>query len=92
MTPAEKRAYRAGLGSPEGIDPDDEDMVDAALLATPDGTGGTLWKPARLQDIYDLPARTLRLYMAYRSGLAKAANRPTPVERSGSIGGVQLAR
>lgn len=51
-------------------------MLDAALLATPDGTGGTLWRPARLQDVEDLPDRVLRLFLAYRAGQANRTQRP----------------
>lgn len=95
MSPAEARAWRAGAGRLRSdgtvwtVDPEDEDMVDAALLAMPDGMGGTLWHPASLQDVYDLPDRTLRLYMSYRAGMASAAGRATP-ERSGTIGGVKV--
>ena len=90
MTRAETRAFRAGSGSVEGIDPEDEDMVDAALLATPDGMGGTLWRPSSLQDIYDLPDRVLRLYMAYRAGMASAAGKEASAPKSGSIGGKKV--
>lgn len=44
-------------------------MVDAAMLAYPDGMGGTFWRPARLDDIHDVPFRTLHLFHAYRAGL-----------------------
>ena len=91
MTRAETRAFRAGSGSVDGIDPDDEDMVDAALLAMPDGMGGTFWRPSSLDDIYALPDRTLRLFMAYRAGMASAANKEAPAAKTGAIGGKKLA-
>ena len=43
-------------------------MVDAARLATPMGDGSILWHPATLQDIYDIPSRTLLLFDFYRVG------------------------
>ncbi len=49
-------------------------MVDAALLATTDASGGILWRPSTLQDIYDTPSRTLRLFFAFRAGQNAAAN------------------
>jgi hypothetical protein len=64
----QKHAWLAGIG--EGrIDPEDEDMEHAALLALPDGMGGHLWHPATLDNILDLPYVTLHLYLAYRSGM-----------------------
>ena len=90
MTRAEMRAFRAGAGSVDGIDPDDPDMEDAALLATPDGLGGSLWRPSSLQDIYDMPSRTLRLFFAYRAGQASAMSKEPPAAKAGSIGGVKL--
>ena len=47
--------------------------MDAALLASTDASGGLFWRPSSLQDIYDVPARTLRLFMAYRAGQGVAA-------------------
>jgi hypothetical protein len=79
----------AGLGGTT-IDPEDEDMVDAALLAMPDGSGGILWRPSSLQDIYDLPDRVLRLFMQYRAGQSAALANKTPAVASGTIGGVEV--
>lgn len=80
---AADRAYRAGAGTTT-IDDQDEDMVDAALLATPDASGSPLWRPSRLDDIYDLPDRVLRLYLSYRAGQAGRGSRPAAF---GTIGG-----
>jgi hypothetical protein len=41
--------------------------MDAARLASPVGDG-ILWHPARLQDIWDVPSRTLILFDFYRAG------------------------
>lgn len=90
MTPAERRAMRAGAGSYEGIDPEDEDMVDAALLAMPDSMGNAWWRPSRLTDIDEMPHRTLKLFLAYRAGLAQAADREARVEKTGTIGGKKV--
>lgn len=65
-------------------------MVDAALLASPDGMGGIWWKPARLDDIHALPPRVMRLLMAYRAGTSYQATREAPAVKSGSIGGKKL--
>jgi hypothetical protein len=65
-------------------------MIDAALLAMPDHMGGTLWRPSSLQDIYDLPERTLRLYIAYRAGQSHAMSKAQGGGKSGTIGGVQV--
>ena len=90
MAPAEARAWRAGAGEAD-VDSSDADMVDAALLATPDGMGGTLWHPSRLEDIHALPPRVLALYFAYRAGAAHAANKKEqPVEKKGEIGGKKV--
>ena len=59
-------------------------MVDAALLATPDASGSPLWRPARLDDIHDLPDRVLRLYLSYRAG---QAGRGRQASAFGTIGG-----
>ena len=45
------------------LDDDDDDMLDAALLASFE------WRPSSLADIAEMPERTLRLYVAYRNGL-----------------------
>lgn len=63
-------------------------MVDAAILATPDAAGGVLWHPSRLQDVYDLPDRVLRLYLAYRAGQS-SRSQPQSVP-FGEIGGVPV--
>lgn len=43
--------------------------MDAARLAAPVGDG-ILWHPTSLQDIYDVPSRTLLLFDFYRLGAA----------------------
>lgn len=71
---------RAGQGLTR-LDPDDEDAVDAAMLYA------MRWRPARLEDIYDLPALVLPLYVAYATGAGKAASTP---KAAGTIGGVPV--
>ena len=61
-------AYEAGAGRGP-LDPDDDDLQDAARLASPVGEGGILWHPATLDDIYAIPARTLLLFDHYRLGM-----------------------
>lgn len=46
------------------LDDDDEDMLDAALLASFE------WSPSSLGDIDDMPERVLWLYVSYRNGQA----------------------
>ena len=65
------------------LDHEDEDMVDAALLATADSSGGILWCPSTLQDIYDIPSRTLRLFFAFRAGQNVAASNAVKVAKHG---------
>ena len=65
-------------------------MNDAALLAMPDASGGVLWHPATLDDVYSIPARVLSLYVAYRAGQASTANKDAPTGNSGTIGGVKV--
>ena len=98
MAPDEARAYRAGAGDldpatqkPWTLDHEDEDMVDAAMLGSPDGMGGSWWKPSSLEDIHALPPRVLRLFMAYRAGISYASTREKPPEKTGTIGGKKLA-
>ena len=62
-----RAAYDAGAGRGD-IDTSDEDMMDAARLATPVGES-ILWHPSSLQDIHDVPARTLLLFDFYRMGM-----------------------
>lgn len=56
-------------------------MLDAVLLAQLE------WRPARLEDIHELPDRTLRLYLAYRAG---QQNRRSTPAGWGTIGGVPV--
>lgn len=49
------------------MDTDDDDMVDAARLATPVGDG-ILWHPSSLADIDAVPSRTLLLFDLFRHG------------------------
>ena len=65
-------------------------MVDAALLSTLDGNGSPLWRPASLQDIYDLPDRTLRYFSAIRAGQSFAMERSRGGGKQGTIGGVKV--
>lgn len=65
-------------------------MQDAALLAMPDGMGGTLWHPSSLQDVYDMPDRVLRLYLAYRAGQSHAVSKAAGHGKQGTIGGVRV--
>lgn len=65
-------------------------MMDAALLAMPDGSGGTLWHPASLQDIKDLPPRVLELYLAYRAGQSQAVSKSQGGGKQGTIGGKKV--
>jgi hypothetical protein len=44
------------------LDDMDEDMLDAALLASFD------WSPSSLSDIDEMPERVLWLYVSYRNG------------------------
>jgi hypothetical protein len=48
-------------------------MMDAARLASPVGDG-ILWHPTSLQDVYDVPSRTLLLFDMYRLGAAVRQN------------------
>jgi len=50
------------------LDDDDEDMLDAALLASFD------WSPSSLSDIDEMPERVLWLYVSYRNGQMAKAN------------------
>lgn len=45
-------------------------MQDAARLAMPDASGGILWHPATLDDIYSVPHRVMLLFDYYRAGMA----------------------
>lgn len=65
-------------------------MADAALLAMPDAMGGILWRPSSLQDIYDLPDRVLRLFMAYRAGQSHATSKQSGGGKQGTIGGKKV--
>lgn len=62
-----RTAYDIGAGR-DTIDARDDDMLDAARLATPTGEGGILWHPSSLDDIYDVPSRTLILFDFMRLG------------------------
>lgn len=55
----------AGRGT---ISEDDEDLQDAARLATPLGDG-ILWHPSTLADIYATPNKVLVLFDLYRFGM-----------------------
>ena len=64
-------AYEAGAGRGP-LAADDDDMQDAARLATPVGEGGILWHPGSLDDIYSIPARCLLLFDYYMLGTMSA--------------------
>lgn len=53
----------------EAADPADDDLADALALATPDMTGASLWRPARLEDITGLPWRVMPLLGAIQAGI-----------------------
>ena len=59
--------------------------MDAARLASPVGDG-ILWHPTSLQDIYDVPSRTLLLFDFYRLGDDLAAAAVDVVEGQGQAG------
>jgi hypothetical protein len=67
-----RAAYEAGAGRGD-LDVTDDDLLDAARLATPVGEG-ILWHPATLDDIYAVPSRTLLLFDFYRLGIAARLN------------------
>jgi len=52
----------------EAADPADEDLADALLLSWTDLLGGSLWHPARLEDLLELPWRVMPLLHAVQSG------------------------
>ncbi len=62
-----KGAYDAGAGRGT-ISEDDEDLQDAARLATPLGDG-ILWHPSTLADIHATPNKVLILFDLYRFGM-----------------------
>lgn len=77
-------------GGASFLDAENDDMTDAAILATPDSSGAPFWRPSSLDDIYDLPDRTLRYFLAIREGWAHAANKAQSGGKQGSIGGKRL--
>lgn len=72
-----RNAWHAGYGD-ELPDESDPNMVRAIYLSMtdPGGMGGSLWHPARLEDITGLPWKTLELFLAIRAGRI-AASEPT---------------
>ena len=65
-------AYEVGAGR-QMLDTGDEDLMDAARLATPVGEG-ILWHPASISDINDTPSRTLLLFDFFRLGQASRSH------------------
>lgn len=63
-----RTAYEVGAGRAT-LDADDDDFVDASRLATPIGDG-ILWQPSSLDDINDVPSRTLLIFDFIRLGHA----------------------